>query len=51
LAVTDLSLTLSDRRFDGEMVTVWRRVNREEYDHRKAAEYRQALEKGLAERL
>ncbi len=44
LAVTDLSLTLSDRRFDGEMVTVWRRVNREEYDRRKAAEYGQALE-------
>jgi hypothetical protein len=32
LAVTDLSLALSDRRFDGEMVVVLRRVNRGEHD-------------------
>jgi hypothetical protein len=51
LAVTDLSLTLSDRRFDGEMVTVWRRVNPEEYFRRKAAAYRQTLEKSVAEGL
>jgi hypothetical protein len=44
LNVTDLSLALSDRRFDGELVTVWRRVNREEHNRRKAAEYLQALE-------
>ncbi len=51
LAVTDLSLTLSDRRFGGEMVTVWRRVNPEEYNRRKAAEYQRTLEKRLAEGL
>jgi hypothetical protein len=44
LAITDLSLTLSDRRCDGETVTVWRRVNHEEYNRRKAAAYSQALE-------
>ena len=51
LAVTDLSLTLSDRRSDGETVTVWRRVNCEEYNRRKVAEYGQAFEalKKLAE--
>jgi hypothetical protein len=45
LAVTGLSLTLSDRLFDGEMVTVWRRVNREEYGRSQAAEFSQAFEK------
>ena len=51
LSVTDATLTLSDRRFGGEMVTVWRRVNSEEYQRRKAAEYGQALDalKRLAE--
>jgi len=38
LALTDLSLTLSDRRFDGETVTVWRRVNADEHFRRKAAQ-------------
>jgi hypothetical protein len=37
LAVTDLSLTLSDRRFDGESVTVWRRVDCEAFMRRKYA--------------
>jgi hypothetical protein len=44
LAVTDLSLALSDRPFDGETIFVLRRINREEYDHRRAAEYGHALE-------
>jgi hypothetical protein len=44
LAVTDLSLALSDRRSDGELVTVWKRVNREAYDRRRADEYLQVLE-------
>jgi hypothetical protein len=37
LSVTDLSLTLSDRRFDGETVTVWRRADREGFLRRKYA--------------
>jgi hypothetical protein len=41
LDVTDLSLTLCDRRFDGETVKVWRRINREDYNRRKAEEYGQ----------
>ena len=43
LAVTDLSLALSNRRFDGEEVIVLKRVNWDEYVRRKAAEYSQAL--------
>jgi hypothetical protein len=35
LAVTDISLALSDRRFDGEMVTVWRRVDQDAHMKRK----------------
>jgi hypothetical protein len=44
LAVTDQSLALSNRRFDREVVIVLRRVNRVEYDRRRAAEYGRALE-------
>jgi hypothetical protein len=43
LMVADLSLTLSNRRFDGEDVIVLRRVNYEEYNRRKAAEYGQLI--------
>jgi hypothetical protein len=35
LAVTDVSLALGDRRFDGETVSVWRRANQEEHLRRK----------------
>ncbi|HEV3084076.1 MAG TPA: hypothetical protein VGY66_30110 [Gemmataceae bacterium] len=41
--VADLSLALSNRRFDGEDVIVLRRANYEEYNRRKAAEYGQLL--------
>jgi hypothetical protein len=44
LLVADLSLAVSNRRFDGEDVIVLRRVNQEEYTRRKAAEYGQLLE-------
>jgi len=44
LAVTDLSLALSDRRFDGEHVIVLRRGNPEEHNRRKAAEYGELLQ-------
>jgi hypothetical protein len=44
LAITDLSLALSDRRFDGEMVIVLRRVNRAEHDQQQATKYQQRLE-------
>jgi hypothetical protein len=37
LLVADLSLALSDRRFDGEEVIVLRRANHEEYIRRKIA--------------
>jgi hypothetical protein len=48
LAVTDISLGLSDRRFDGEKVIVLRRVNAEEYERRKVQRYREAMS-GLRE--
>jgi hypothetical protein len=38
LAVSAVSLTISDRRFDGEEVTVLRRVNDEEYRKRELDE-------------
>jgi hypothetical protein len=43
LSVTDLSLSLSNRRFDGEEVIVLRRINDEQYRRRKAEEYGQIL--------
>jgi hypothetical protein len=39
LSVTDMSLALSKGGFDGEEVTVLRRVNYDEHIRRKAAEY------------
>jgi hypothetical protein len=43
LAITDLSLAVSNRRFDGEQVVVLRRADAEEYTRRKAAEYGRLL--------
>lgn len=48
LAVTDVSLGLSDRRFDGENVIVLRRVNAEEYERRQVQRYRETMS-GLGE--
>jgi hypothetical protein len=39
LSVTSMSLAISNRRFDNEDVIILRRVNTEEYDRRKVAEY------------
>jgi len=47
LDVTDLCLAISNRRFDEKDVIVMSRVNKEEYDHRKAAERRE-LDQSLA---
>ena len=44
LLVSGLSLSLSNRRFDGENIIVLRRVNRDDYICRKAAEYRKLID-------
>jgi len=44
LAVTDLSLALSNRRFDGEQVIVLRRADLEAHTRRQAAAYTNLLQ-------
>jgi hypothetical protein len=49
LAVSRISLGLSDRGYDGESVIVLKRINAEEYERRQVQRYREALSyvKGL----
>jgi hypothetical protein len=44
LSVTEVSLSIGNRRFDGEDVIVLRRINCDEFNRRKAAEYGKVLE-------
>jgi hypothetical protein len=44
LAVSGVSLTISDRRFEGEEIIVLRRVNQEEYLKREGQRFKETFD-------